>query len=114
MSLEAPGLTCATCHGPLYPEQARRTDDGWKHTQEARGTCLNQRRVREGRESRAARAEDLEWMAETGETFSGAAKRLGISNSALDRWLRHNDRMDLHGTLLSRDPGACNGGRRAA
>lgn len=37
-----------------------------------------------------ARREDLEWMARWGETFDGAARRLGISPSALDKWLdRH-------------------------
>ena len=106
MSLEAPGLTCATCHGPLYPEQARRTDAGWKHAQEARGTCLNQRRVREGRESRAARAEDLEWMAETGETVEGAAMRLRCDAKSVENWLRGKGRTDVLARLRANERGA--------
>ena len=104
MSIEAPGLTCATCHGELYPDEARRTNDGWKHSQAARGQCLAVRTAREHARKRQQRLEDLQWMAETGECFSGAAKRLGITFAALDRWLRLNHFADLRQTLLAREP----------
>lgn len=44
---------------------------------------------------RTARAEDLAWMAETGETIPGAAHRLGISTDALEKWCDHNGHRDL-------------------
>lgn len=111
--MTAPGLTCATCHGDLYPHEAKRTDDGWRHHR-ARNLCNSIRRLREAEANRRARAEDLEWMAETGETFTGAAKRLGISNSALERWLRIHPMPGVYRALLARDPGAINGKKRAA
>lgn len=49
------------------------------------------------------RAEDLEWMAATGENAVGAAERLGISLAALERWGRRN-RPDLWATLSARNP----------
>lgn len=110
MSDPVPGLTCAACHGELYPSEAQRTDEGWRHTEADRRKCSAQRRSRQQQERR----EDIEWMAETGETFSGVAKRLGISIAALDRWLRHNDLLHIHRTLLARDPGATNARRRTA
>lgn len=41
------------------------------------------------------RAEDLEWMASTGETTEGAARRLGISIDALEKWCDRQQRRDL-------------------
>lgn len=38
-----------------------------------------------------ARREDLAWMAETGETFAGAAKRLGVTTDALGKWCERHD-----------------------
>lgn len=37
------------------------------------------------------RAEDLAWMARWGETFAGAARRLGISVDALEKWCDRNN-----------------------
>lgn len=48
----------------------------------------------------AARAEDLEWMAAGGETVEGAARRLGVTESALGHWCRRNERPDLWTRLL--------------
>ncbi len=36
------------------------------------------------------RAEDVRWMAETGESASGAARRLGLSFKALEKWSRRH------------------------
>lgn len=50
----------------------------------------------------ADRIEDCRWMAEHGETLSGAARRLGISRNALDTWLRKHDPDTLR-ILTARD-----------
>lgn len=42
-----------------------------------------------------ARLEDLEFMAATGESFMGAARRLGIGRSTLEIFLTRYDRQDL-------------------
>lgn len=49
------------------------------------------------------RLEDLKWMADTGESATGAAARLGIGYSALEVWLRRHDRA-LWRRLVARDP----------
>lgn len=108
-----PGLTCAVCHDPLYPENARRTDDGWRHADKT-SKCQSRLAERQHAEKRDARNEDLRWMAETGETFSGAAKRLGLGNAALDRWFRLHPMPDVKAALLARDPGATTGRQKAA
>lgn len=55
----------------------------------------------------AARLEDLRWMAETGECMAGAAKRLGVSESAVDNFLRrHCDDPELAALLMRRNPGS--------
>ena len=113
MSIRAPGLTCSTCHGDLYPDEARRSDDGWRHAPSARGKCISNRTTRLHEQSRRARAEDLRWMAETGESFDGAAKRLGVTSMALERWFRLNPMPDVQRTLRSRNP-IGNTSRRAA
>ena len=51
----------------------------------------------------AQRREDLEWFVETGETAEGAARRLGISDLALEKWCRNNA-LDLWHRLRARDP----------
>lgn len=48
------------------------------------------------------RIEDCRWMAETGETLTGAAKRLGIGRTALESWLTKHDPATLT-ILRSRD-----------
>ena len=49
-----------------------------------------------------ARIEDAEWMAETGETLEGAAKRLGLLPSSLADFLRTNGREDITERLRAR------------
>lgn len=51
----------------------------------------------------ADRLEDVTWMATTGESLTGAAKRLGISRPALEGWLR-NHAPHLSAPLRSREP----------
>lgn len=41
------------------------------------------------------RARDLEWMAETGETYERAAERLGITPAALEKWGRDQKQLPL-------------------
>ena len=51
----------------------------------------------------AERLEDLAWLADTGENAVGAARRLGVSHAALDRWCRRHC-FDLWQQLRARDP----------
>ena len=88
-----PGLTCAKCGRNLYPHTATTTEDGYTHTHE----CIRPR------VNRADRAEDVQWMAETGECLTGAAARLGITTAALEVWCRRHDRDSL-ALLLAREP----------
>lgn len=48
-----------------------------------------------------ARLEDLEFMASTGENPDGAAARLGLTRSGLERWLAAHDRWDVHAALTA-------------
>lgn len=50
----------------------------------------------------ADRIEDCRWMADHGETLSGAARRIGIGRSALDAWLRNHD-PETRDVLASRE-----------
>lgn len=86
-----PGLTCSSCHGPLYPQLARRSEAGWVHADSR--TC-----------ARHHRAEDLRWMAETGESLTGAAKRIGMSRESLERWMREHGMRPELAVLHSREP----------
>ena len=52
----------------------------------------------------AARLEDLQFMADTGETLTGAARRLHLEVKTLHKWcLRHNH-LDLYHQLANREP----------
>jgi hypothetical protein len=42
-----------------------------------------------------ARLEDIEFMAATGETWEGIARRLGLRQDSLARWLHRAGRNDL-------------------
>lgn len=90
-----PGLTCCVCLGPLYPEDARRTERGWRHSGPPQ-ECQTRKRE--------ARNEDLRWMAETGESYSGAARRLGVTIAALERHFRLHPMPEVRAALVSRDP----------
>lgn len=50
------------------------------------------------------RAEDVRWLAETGESLIGAARRLGISREALEKWLTTHQMRDELEALRRRDP----------
>lgn len=51
----------------------------------------------------AARLEDVQWMAETGECLTGAAIRLELSRDALENWLRRRDPRSL-ALLIEHEP----------
>ena len=122
MSAIPEGLTCVACHRPLYPTLARRTDDGWRHKSsrcprvgcvmegcdrkhQARGYCeLHYKRIVLGRKPRTEiHIEDVEWMAETGECLTGAASRLGVQPTTLERFLYRAGRADLYRVLKGRE-----------
>lgn len=63
-------------------------------------------RTRELHAHADARAEDLAWMAETGETVTGAAKRLGISKETLEKWCARHGHLDLFRALARHEEGA--------
>lgn len=51
--------------------------------------------------------DDLQWMAEHGETAPRAAARVGKSLSGLEAWCRGNDCVDTWRALLGNAPMAC-------
>jgi hypothetical protein len=52
-----------------------------------------------------ARAEDIRWFVDTGENLTGAARRLGISRSGLEKWAEHHGLHAELDTLRRREPG---------
>ena len=52
----------------------------------------------------ADRLEDLQWLAATGENAHGAARRLGTTVEALDKWCRNHGHTALFNTLSARNP----------
>jgi hypothetical protein len=50
------------------------------------------------------RLEDVAWMAATGESLTGAARRLGVTASGLEKWLDRRGRSDLTHALLAHEP----------
>jgi hypothetical protein len=50
-----------------------------------------------------ARAEDVRWMADSGECATGAARRLGITFAALEKWARRFAPDDWR-QLVAREP----------
>jgi hypothetical protein len=50
------------------------------------------------------RAENIRWFTETGESLSGAARRLGISTDGVEKWCQlHGMRAELE-RLRAREP----------
>ena len=92
-----PGLTCVACGKPFNKALAALADDGWEHA----GRCP----VRP-RDPRRYHIEDIEWMAETGESLDGAAARLGVRPASLERRLERMGRHDLAQRLRCRWDGA--------
>lgn len=76
--------TCSRCAKSTYREDGQRRDNAER--------------------ARAERIEDLEWMAETGESLAGAAHRLGLTLSALEHFLSRAGRLDLRAVLVGRNP----------
>lgn len=52
---------------------------------------------------RAARLEDITWLVETGESLTGAARRIGIGRESLRTWC-HRWAPELGRTLADREP----------
>lgn len=52
----------------------------------------------------AARAEDVRWMVDTGESLTGAARRLGITAKGLEKWCQRHGLADLAHILRGREP----------
>jgi transcriptional regulator with GAF, ATPase, and Fis domain len=118
--MTAPGLTCATCSGPLYPHLVQHTNEGWVHVSCPCQVCGKPTAKRDRRtcsrtcgairahalraESLKAREEDVLWMAETGESLSGAARRLGMTRDTLWQWLRRHGMRDVLDVLMAREP----------
>ena len=51
-----------------------------------------------------ARAEDLRWLVDTGENLTGAARRLGTTRDALEKWARLHGMVAEFHKLKSREP----------
>lgn len=51
---------------------------------------MARRTIAQQRTQRHARLEDLTFMADTGETPEGAARRLGVRADSLDKWCDRN------------------------
>lgn len=106
-----PGLHCLGCHQPFNGEiLARATDEGLIHVP----SCLagdgpqhmrdrGPYRRHKPRQSTADFLEDVEFMANTGESLSGAARRLGRKPEALATKLQRLGRLDIARTLRSRE-----------
>ena len=123
-------LTCHRCDHPFTGEvYARRTELGWEHVvcpraetcahdgcirpSRARGYChAHYKRMLAGRDMDGRvqlttdHLEDVEWMAETGESFDRAAERLGVKPASLERFLQRRGRRDLIAALKRREVGA--------
>lgn len=52
----------------------------------------------------AARAEDIRWLAETGESLTGAARRLGITPTGLEKYCQRHGLDDAARRMRSREP----------
>lgn len=106
------GLTCGKCERALSPDLARLSGEFYIHADRcpclvegcdrknhAKGYCNlhHLRLLKHGDPMHTGliETEDVEWMAETGETFEGAAKRLGTTVKSLESVLRRRGRLDL-------------------
>lgn len=50
-----------------------------------------------------ARAEDLQWMADTGENLTRAAERLGMTPKSLHKWCNRHGHLHLYQQLAARE-----------
>lgn len=83
--------------------------EGCNRRHRARGYCsTHYNHIVMGRSPRhfdsEGRMEDICWMAETGESLAGVAKRLGVTQRAVEMFLTRYDRPDVLATLTRRNP----------
>lgn len=92
------------------PTPCRIEDCGRPH--QARGLCLlhYKRWQSTGDPTKSPRRqldadaiEDTQWMADAGESLEGAAARLGVTPSTLERYLERHGHRDLAATLRRRN-----------
>lgn len=112
--------TCRTCHAPLISawmwrklterEQHAALSAG-RRRKDSPGVCSKcahvARKAKEHAEraaAKAARIEDLTFMAEHGESLVGAAARLDLTRSALEHFLNRNGLPDLLEALTANNP----------
>jgi len=93
--MTAPWATCCRCDADLYPRLARRSEWGW--TCAHRSGCARRAIARD-------RCEDIKWMADNGESATGAAARLGISRENLENQCRRYGLTEQWHRLMIRDP----------
>ena len=85
---------CLNCNGDLYLRTCYPTDEGYVHT-----FCSPASRV-----AKAARIEDLTWLAACGVGMTEAARRCGWeSANSLDKWLRKRA-PELVATFIRNEP----------
>lgn len=58
------------------------------------------RRAGYDRNGHHLQVEDVEWLAVTGETLPGAARRLGVNENSIYRWADRQHQMDLYDRLV--------------
>jgi hypothetical protein len=102
--------TCATCGRPTRPSHAEVA----KHPGTLRrvgkncSTCHNIARRGSTHAPKVARlkadlVEDLEWMAQTGESFTGAIRRCGVGRDYIVSVLKEFGRKDIQARLIARE-----------
>ncbi len=94
-----PWATCHRCERDLYPRLARPSEVGWICAD--RKACSNRARATADND---ARAEDVRWLAQTGESAVGAAARLGIGMSTLEKFCYRHGLGDELRQLAARNP----------
>lgn len=128
-----PGLTCARCAGSLYPRPATHTQEGYVHTTRcprictipgcgrphvAKGFCGpcykrgGEPATRTSMDS--VHLDDVAWMANTGETWTGAVARLGVKAKTLEKWLKDRGAYDLAVRMRARETPLTSGSHKVA
>lgn len=76
--------TCRDCPAPI----GLKNQSGLCPRCYTRNYRAQRRGIGRRAQAHADRLEDLTFMTECGETFEGAAKRLGLTENALEKWTR--------------------------